>query len=107
MEMHLVILGAGTFATEVLDCAEAAGCGDVAGFLVNVATSQTEHNGRPVWFPDTLPLKPDECRLAAGIVSNRRRGFVETMLARGYRFTSVVHPHASVSRRARIAEGCA
>ena len=36
----------------------------------------------------------------------RRRAFIEEMTALGYRFTSLIHPSAQISRRARIGDGC-
>lgn len=104
----LLILGAGSFAMETLDIAEAAGGFEPLGFVNSLEHPEpgTTHAGLPVFFIDDVPVAPDACVLAAGIVSTTRRSFVETMLARGYRFASVVHPSASISPRATVKDGC-
>lgn len=108
MTVPLLILGDGTFAIEALDIAEAAGGFEPLGFVNSheaVASDRT-HAGLPVFTPDTLPYTPKLCSLVCGIVSNRRRAFIQDMAARGYRFATLIHPAATVSRRASITEGC-
>ncbi|MFO1429201.1 MAG: NeuD/PglB/VioB family sugar acetyltransferase [Candidatus Competibacteraceae bacterium] len=104
----LLIMGAGTFAIETLEIAEMAGGFQPLGFVVNLdpPPAGTTLDGLPVFRADDLPFTPTECHLVAGIVSTRRRGFIEIMQARGYRFTAVIHPSAVISRRATIAPGC-
>ncbi len=105
-ESPLLILGAGTFATEVLEAAERSGR-IVRGFVVSDDGFRTtrEHEGLPVFVPDEIVWSRDEVMCVAGIVSTKRRTIVELMAARGYTFASVVHPTAIVSRRASIAPG--
>jgi acetyltransferase EpsM len=104
----LLILGAGSFALETLDIAEAMGGFEPLGFVNS--QEQPGHNathaGLPVFWIDDLPFKPAVCWLVAGIVSTRRRDFVETMAGRGYPFASVVHPSAVISRRSLVGDGC-
>lgn len=104
----LLILGAGSFALETLDIAESAGIFQPLGFLVNLEPPApgARHAGLPVYWADDLRLTPQECFLAAGIVSTRRRAFVEQMLARGFRFVSIVHQSAVISPRAHLGAGC-
>ncbi len=104
----LVILGSGTFAIEAMDIAEA--CGDLAplGFVNSLERPKPgqTHEGLPVFWVDDLPYGPGDCVLVAGIVSTRRRELVERMESRGYEFASLVHPAATVSRRAHLGSGC-
>jgi len=102
----LVILGAGSMAVEVLDIVEAGGEFSVAGFAVNSGEAPAELEGRPVYRADALPLGPEECLLVGAMVSNKRRAFLEEMAGRGYRFATVIHPTAQISKRARIGAGC-
>ncbi len=102
----LLILGAGSMAVEVLDIAERTGQFEILGFIVNTPEAPTELEGRPVYRAQALPIPPGAALLVAGIVSTRRRGFIEEMAARGYEFATVIHPTATVSPRARIAPGC-
>jgi sugar O-acyltransferase (sialic acid O-acetyltransferase NeuD family) len=107
--MKLLILGAGTFAVEVLEIVESKGEFEPVGFLTSLAKPApgTRHAGLPVYAAEEMPLLPDQCVCVAGIVSTRRRDFVEAMLARGYRFVTVAHRSAHVSPRATIGQGCA
>ena len=104
----LLILGDGPFAIEALDIAEAAG--DIAplGFVNSVKRPLAGATlaGLPVFWVDDLACGPDACDVVCAIVTTRRRGFIETMRARGFRFRSLVHPLASVSKRAVIGDGC-
>jgi UDP-perosamine 4-acetyltransferase len=102
----LLILGAGSFAIEVLEAAELAGI-RVAGFVVSddLAPPASRHVGLPVFVESAVPFAPDDASLAGGIVTTRRRAFVERMAARGFTFRTVVHPSAIVSPRARIDDG--
>ncbi len=104
--VNLLILGAGSMAVEVLDIAEAAGKFNVLGFAVSVAQAPRALEGLSVYPANALPIGPADCRLVAGIVSTRRRGFVEEMAARGYVFESVVHPSALISPRSKVGTGC-
>ena len=102
--LPLLTLVAGSFAMESLDIADAGGDFEVLGFVNSLEPPApgAQVEGRPVFWFEALPFGPEACRLAAGIVSTRRRAFVETMAQRGYQFVSVVHPSAVISRRAQL-----
>ncbi len=102
----LLILGAGTMAVEALDIAETMGCFEMLGFVVDVPGAAEEVEGFPVYTADQLSLTPNDCQVVGGIVSTKRRGFIERMAKRGYRFTSLIHPSAQISRRSRVGSGC-
>ena len=108
MTKPLLILGSSTFALETLDIAEMAGGFAPLGFVNSLEhpSRDARHAGLPVFWIDDTPFQPDDCYLVAGIVSTRRREMIETMLARGYRFASVIHPAAVISRRTTIGDGC-
>jgi sugar O-acyltransferase (sialic acid O-acetyltransferase NeuD family) len=103
-----LILGAGSIALETLEIADASGGFEPLRFVNSLERPApgATHAGLPVFWVDELPYGPADCWLVAGIVSTRRRSFVETMARRGYRFASVVHPSAVISRRAQMGEGC-
>ena len=104
----LLILGDGPFAVEALDIAEAAGGLSPFGFVNSVQRPARGATlaGLPVFWVDELPVGPDDCDVVCAIITTRRRGFIETMRGRGFRFASLVHPFASVSKRATIGDGC-
>lgn len=102
----LIILGAGSFAVEAMEAAELSGR-TVLGFLVSDEQfrSSDQHEGKPVFVPGDLPWSPREVNCIAGIISTKRRSFIQAMIAREFEFTSVVHPTAIVSPRATIEAG--
>lgn len=102
----LVIIGAGTFAIEVLEAAQLSRR-EVRGFLVSEPKWRTSatHEGLPVHTPDDLPWVPGDVELVAGIVSTKRRVPIEEMAGRGYAFAVVRHPSAVVSPRAIVGPG--
>jgi len=108
MTQPLVILGAGTFALETLDIAETVGGFEPLAFAVSLERPApgAQLAGLPIYFADDLPFSPTGCALVTGIASTQRRALVETMLARGYRFTSVIHPSAIISKRSTVGAGC-
>lgn len=104
----LLILGSGTFATETLDIAETQGRFLPIGFVNSLSRPGpgATHAGLPVFWIDDVPFPPGSCSVVAGIVSPQRRAFVVQMVGRGYGLVSVVHPSATISRRAQVQSGC-
>jgi sugar O-acyltransferase (sialic acid O-acetyltransferase NeuD family) len=104
----LLIFGCGTFAVQVLEIAELVGGVTPIGFInsFEVPAPGTLLEGLPVHHVETLPSPSGEALVIGGAVSNRRRAGIELLAARGYRFATLVHPGAYVSRRAKIAAGC-
>jgi acetyltransferase EpsM len=104
----ILFLGDGSFAVEGLDIAEAAGGFKALGFVNSIErpVSGSTLEGLPVFWIDDVPYGPGECEVACAIVTTRRRAFIDEMRRRGYRSRSLIHPSASVSRRARIGNGC-
>ncbi len=102
----LLILGAGTFAVEVLEAAELAGR-TVRGFVVSDAALRPSalKEALPVFTVDDVPCDFDDVEVVGGIVSTKRSGLVEAMAARGFRFGTVRHPSAIVSPRATVGAG--
>lgn len=103
----IVVLGAGSFAIEVLEAIELGGLFEPLGFVVS-RPDQVVHArlcGLPV-VPVADLAWPTEVRIIAGIVSTRREDLVVEMEARGFTAASVTHPRAIVSPRAEIHPGC-
>lgn len=104
---RLAILGAGTFAVEVLEAAESAPGIDIVAFVVSEPglVRQPTLEGRPVVPIAELPWPVGDVEMIAGIVTTKRRLFIEDVARRGFAFTSAIHPAATVSRRAEIERG--
>jgi sugar O-acyltransferase (sialic acid O-acetyltransferase NeuD family) len=104
----LLFLGDGPFAVEALDIAEAAGGYKPLGFVNSQRppVSGSKLEGLPVFWIDEIPFGVGECEVVCAVTTTLRRAFIEDIRSRGYRFTSLVHPAASVSKRARVRDGC-
>lgn len=105
---RVVILGAGTFAIEVLEAIELAGVLEPLGFVVSEAKwlVHPTHGGLPVVSMDEMAWTPKDTRAIGGIVSTGRRPFIEAIADRGFDFATVTHPSATVSPRATFGAGC-
>jgi sugar O-acyltransferase (sialic acid O-acetyltransferase NeuD family) len=104
----LLIFGCGTFAVQVLEIAELAGGVTPVGFInsFSVPAPGTALEDLPVHYIDALPYGPRDAVVIGGVVSNRRRIGIEILEQRGYRFATLAHPSASLSRRATLHAGC-
>ena len=103
----VAILGASTFAVEVLEAIELSGAYAPIGFVVSepALLDRQVHCGLPVVTLDKLPWSPADTLVIAGIVSTARRVFIEAVRDRGFRFATVRHPSATISLRATIDAG--
>jgi sugar O-acyltransferase (sialic acid O-acetyltransferase NeuD family) len=103
----LVILGTSLFAPEVADVVEDTGRFEVSVFVENQDRAKTREKilGLPViWIEDAAPLAATH-RALCSLGTTRRRRFVEDVEAMGFRFATVVHPTARVSRRSVVGAG--
>lgn len=103
----LAILGTSRFAPEVVDLVEDTESYDVCAFIENWDRSRTKDTllGLPVvWIDEAAPLAATHLALCS-LGTTRRRGFVEAVEAMGFRFATVVHPTARVSRRSSVGAG--
>jgi len=107
---RILIVGAGGFGREVLQWARDAwpsACDRIAGFLSADAhlLDGCDCGIRIVGSPDShRPAVGDVHLLAIGVPYARRR-VAESLLARGAKFLTLVHPTATVAPSAHIGEG--
>ena len=103
----LAILGTSLFAPEVADVVEDCGGLEVSVFVENWDRAKTGGTllGRPiVWLEDAAPLAATHLALCS-LGTTKRRSFIEAAAAMGFRFATVVHPTARVSRRSVVGPG--
>ncbi len=103
----LAILGTSLFAPEVADIVEDCGTFEVSVFVENWDRSKAGETllGRPiVWLEEAAPLAATHQALCS-LGTTRRRAFVEAAAALGFRFATVLHPTARVSRRSQVGAG--
>jgi acetyltransferase EpsM len=103
----LLILGARSFAREVADLVGDVPQLELAGFVENTDRTRCSEpiDGLPVhWVDDIAGLAATHwCVCAFG--SNRRIDFIRRAEAMGFRFATVIHPTARVSRRSVVGAG--
>lgn len=104
---RLLILGAGSFALDVLEAVTALSCYEPVGFLVSERAylTDTVHAGLPVTDLANLAWAPGQVDCIAGITSPVRRAFIDDVRRRGFAFARIIHPRAIVSPSATIASG--
>ena len=103
----LLILGARSFAREVADLVSDVPHLQLAGFVENTdrALCSEPIEGLPVhWVDDISEMAATHwCVCAFG--STKRITFIRQAEAMGFRFASVIHPTARISRRSIIGDG--
>jgi UDP-perosamine 4-acetyltransferase len=110
MSLPVILLGAQGHAKVVLDVLRECGF-EVIGFVTREAGEKGALEGIAA-LGDERALErytPDQVVLANGVgtvgPTARRRALFERMRTRGYRFATLVHPRAFVSRSAVLGEG--
>lgn len=103
----VLLLGSRSFAAEAADIVSDTPGFRLAGFVENFdrELAGRQIDGVPVlWIDDAAPLAATHLAIGA-LGTTHRRGFIEQAAALGFRFATVVHPTARVSRKAVLAEG--
>ncbi len=103
----LLVLGTRPFSQEIADIAEDTGLYRVAGFVENLDRQRCREtlDGRPVYWIEEVGDLAATHLAVCGLGTTRRSLFVDQAQAAGFRFATVVHPAARVSRRAELGEG--
>ncbi len=103
----LVVLGSRAFAEEVADLVSDCPEFELTTFGENWERGRCERLllGLPVvWVDELAPLAASHAAVCA-IGTTRRRGFIEQVEALGFRFATVRHPTARVSRTSTLGAG--
>jgi sugar O-acyltransferase (sialic acid O-acetyltransferase NeuD family) len=111
MSIPVFIIGGGGHALVVIDALEAMGR-DVAGVIDPLGqVVQVSDAGIPVFESDAAVFdrRPEDILLAVGVGGTGDTGLrqkcFEKFDAEGYQFVSIIHPGATVSKRAEIQDG--
>jgi sugar O-acyltransferase (sialic acid O-acetyltransferase NeuD family) len=107
---RLLIVGAGGHGRSVAEAALASGEFDTLGFADDAADNVSQVWGYPVWGT-TTDLARDRANADVAIVAIGNNGLreklCEQLLTSGFELTSIVHPLAILSPRAKIGPGTA
>ena len=103
----ILILGTGTFAMDVTDMISDISGWEVSGFVASMPPYAPGMLllDRPVYWVDEVPRFADTHLAFCALVTTRRYQFIEQVETMGFRFATVIHPSARVSRQASIGEG--
>jgi len=107
-KIRLIILGAGGFAQEVADLVGDGGEYELAAFAESEDRERCQQPllGRPVLWIDDLPQWAAGHEAVCAIGSTHRSAFIQRVAQMGFRFATVVHPTARVSRTSTVGPGC-
>lgn len=104
----LILLGDGAFAEEVADLIEDIGGYDLLGFARNLPFESAPRQvlGKPVFSVEEMRPYVNDCLVVGAIGSPKRASFLTEVESLGFRFATLIHPLARVSRTASIGPGC-
>jgi acetyltransferase EpsM len=103
----LLILGNRTLAVEVLDIVADTEQFEVAGFVENMDRARCDEllEELPVhWVEDIAPMARTHLAVCA-LGTTKRFAYVSQVAALGFRFATVVHPTARISRNSTLGTG--
>jgi acetyltransferase EpsM len=103
----LVILGARVFAEEVADIVSECDEYELVGFAENQDRERCGGSllGLPILWVDDLPPLATSHQVVCALATTTRTRFLDQARAMGFRFATVRHPDARVSRTARVGDG--
>lgn len=102
--MELIVLGAGTMAQEVIDLIDDIGKDKVIGHCVNQGTEK-QLNGLPVYNISDVRQFLGKVKVVRAIFHPECYSFVKEIEKMGFSFARVIHPSASISKKAEIQPG--
>ncbi len=103
----LLILGATDYALVFADAFSDLPQFQVAGFVENLDRQRCgqKHGGLPVhWVDDIAPLRHTHAVVCC-LSTTHRDHYVQQVKQMGFRFATLIHPTATVSKKSTIAEG--
>lgn len=105
--MKLLVLGTRTFAPEIADVASDIDGVEVAGFVENIDRGKCSETleGLPVYWVDDIAAMSDSHLAVAALGTTSRSRFIDQVESLGFRFATLVHPTARVSRNSTVGEG--
>jgi acetyltransferase EpsM len=105
-KQKIVILGAGSFATEALDIIADTGLYEVIAFIdEDREKAKNKILGLPVvWIDDAAYLVPTH-KAVCVLGTTHRRKFIERAKSLGFHFMTIIHPSVNVSSKSNVGEG--
>ncbi|HEX6573344.1 MAG TPA: acetyltransferase [Gemmatimonadaceae bacterium] len=105
--MKLLILGTRSFAPEIADVASDIEGMEISGYVENMDREKCSEKieGLPIyWVDDIAPMKDSHFAVCALGTTGRSR-FIEQVESIGFRFATIIHPGARISRNSMLGDG--
>lgn len=105
--LPLLCLGTTAYAEVFADTHEDNRIYEFMGFVENLDSSRTGATilDLPIYWSDSIDDLKETHSIVCALGTTLRRNWIEGLLARGFRLASLIHPSASVSRRASLSAG--
>ena len=105
--MKLLVLGTRTFAPEIADVASDIDGVEISGFVENMDRERCSETleGLPVYWVDDIAAMRDTHLAVCALGTTARSRFIDQVEALGFRFATLVHPTARISRNSTVGEG--
>jgi sugar O-acyltransferase (sialic acid O-acetyltransferase NeuD family) len=105
---QLIILGTHLFAEEVADLVGDSEAFELVGFCENWDPERAGRKllGLPVFWIDELPNLEQTHRTVCAIGTTKRVDYIRQVAGMGFRFATIQHPSARVSRTSQVGVGC-
>lgn len=103
----LLVLGAGSFAEEVADLAEATGQFEVKAFVEGQDRARVGKalGGLPIRWVEDIGDAAATHHAVAAMGTTHRHAFIEQVVKLGFSFATIIHPSAQLSRTSRPGTG--
>ena len=107
MKQPLLILGTRSLAEEVFDLVTETNDYEVTGFVENMDRSlcASPIEGLPVHWVDEIAHLASTHVAVCALGTTKRSRFTEQVAGLGFRFGTVIHPSARISKRTTVGEG--
>lgn len=105
--MKLLILGTRSFAPEIADVASDIPGVEVTGFVENMdrARCGEQLEGLPIHWIDDIQSMTSTHLVVAALGTTHRSSYIDQARKLGFRFATIIHPGARVSRNSTVGEG--
>ena len=103
----LAILGTSLFAPEVFDIADDIGKYEITCFIENWNKEKTFNKllGKPIiWIEDAGSLSNTH-KAVCSLGTTKRKYFIQQAIALKFKFATIIHPTARISKRSSVKEG--
>jgi acetyltransferase EpsM len=107
MARKLLVLGTTEYAAVFVDMFQSLQDLEFVGYVENLDRGRCGRStdGLPIFWTDEIDQYRDTHQLICSLATTLRREWIETMVGRGFRFATLVHPSSHVSKQTSLGSG--